>query len=446
VSRSLSVNYRLARTVVKIDGTVSTGTAVDGGPETTWAAQVTIGCEADPAAEAQRTVSLDGHLDDQRKFELQLAADGRLSGGTESSSGVGVALAGVAVTAATVAAKAFSALAEIASVAPADEDSSGRPATIEEQFASRNGDFAARRAKLRATLAALDDLLIKEIDAVSRSQDPESLDADRQARLTSIEAALTATRTELTAMDTKFQSWKAANFPTTTETVSYLVGTADLPQRPSAAATQTFTEPELAAQSESVEQLRLVVVLVEDSDRRTSDPRSQLDDVRDEELVYRVPRPVEIAIYQKPEPVEGDQDDPDLKNLPPAGGAHESYVLSQVMPAWIIDRWSDVGIVPLTHSLFSSRETTVAFGDAGTLTQISNNDTPPLSGILSAIGAAGGQVTGALDDVSKVTAAFPAPATPEDPALTTLKAQVTQKELEARLVKANETVAKAASS
>jgi len=68
------------------------------------------------------------------------------------------------------------------------------------------------------------------------------------------------------------------------------------------------------------------------------------------------------------------------------------------------------------------------------------------SGILSAIGAAGGQVTGALDDVSKVTAAFPAPTAPEDPALTALKAQVTQKEPEARLVKANETVAKAASS
>jgi hypothetical protein len=193
------VNYRPARTVIKIDGTVSNGTTGDGEPEATWATQVALACEADPEASAQLSVTLDGHHDDQRKFQLKLAADGRLAGGDDSTSGLGVQLAGAAVTAATVATKVVGSLSSLVKPVSADKPDATKPATIEEQLAALNPEFATRRTNLRQALAALDDLLIADITAISRSNDPETLDGDHQSKLTAIENALTATRTEVAA-------------------------------------------------------------------------------------------------------------------------------------------------------------------------------------------------------------------------------------------------------
>jgi hypothetical protein len=56
----------------------------------------------------------------------------------------------------------------------------------------------------------------------------------------------------------------------------------------------------------------------------------------------------------------------------------------------------------------------------------------------SALGAAGGQIQESLDQAAKIKAAFPAPT---DPKLRALQQQVERKELEARLAKAQATIA-----
>jgi hypothetical protein len=417
------VNYRLARSVVMLDGGVTIDTADDGTDSYTRTCQVTIGCAADPGADLK--VEIDDKLGAERKFDIKLADDGRLTGANDSSTGLGAQIIGDVVTLATAAAAVVAPrlLAEPRAVRDLLTADSAAPPTgptsIEHQYAAARPEVAQTRAKLAAAASALDDALATASETAAGED--EISDA-RKNQLTELSAAVTAVRAELTVAETDFQTWKTATFAPRKVSITRAIGVDELCSISETPETRTFSATELSGQEQTAYTLGVVVAVVE-----TTRPGVQTPEASDATFIYRIPRLVQIAVYVRARE-DGFQVDLD--------GALQ---LSQVSSAWIIDNRSELGEVHLTHGVFKDRSTTVAFSDAGVLNELGNHETPPLAAISKALGAAGGQITNTLGTVSKVSTAF----AQTDPKLAALNAQVSEQELRARLVTANATIAKA---
>jgi hypothetical protein len=244
------------------------------------------------------------------------------------------------------------------------------------------------------------------------------------AELTVLESALAVARTEAASLEAAFESWRSTAYPISTEAFSDLIGTDELPLIDTAEQTREFPDLEPGA-SRVAEVLRTVVAIVGDAPPaqvvldRAAGIRHPVS-ARDDALMYRIPRRVHMAVYKA------------------ADESPHSYRLQSVAPAWIVDKRSELGSLPLHCGLFAKRSMTVAFGETGTLTQLSNSETPDISGVASTLGGAAGSVAGAVEDATKLVAALPAP--PTDASLKTLEQQVTRKELEARLATAAKTI------
>lgn len=422
MSTNQVVKYRLATTVVKLDGSVSIDTGDDGRLRYTRTCQVTIGCEADSAADL--TVEIDDSFDEKRKFDIKLADDGRLTGATDTTTGLGAQVIGSVVTVGAAAAKVAAGLTLFLARPAPDNDQKGAPATLEQQYHTAHSDSATRRSDLTSAVTDLDAALVKLTKAIAAS---DSVTPEDQAKLTAVVNALAGLRTELAAAETEFQTWKTATFPTQKINVSVAIGAGDLPRVDAAPAVRQFSD--LTGQADSAALLGIAVAIVEPDSVLENEP--VVENTADAKLYYRRPRQAQIVVYSLPEEPEEDQTmEVDLKR--------RDLQLNQLAPVWIIDKHSDIGCVELTHGLLRSRTTTIAFSDSGTLSEIGNQESPPLDALTTALGAAGGQVTSTLDDVSKISAAFQ-PSDPTD----ALASQVKEKELQARLIAANAAIAKA---
>jgi hypothetical protein len=108
-----------------------------------------------------------------------------------------------------------------------------------------------------------------------------------------------------------------------------------------------------------------------------------------------------------------------------------------VIPAWVVDRFSALGSIPIESHLFHTDGATIEFGDAGTLVHLANKETSAAGAIATTLGGAGAAVVESIDQGTKISNALK----PEDPDLRALKDEVARKELQARLVTANKTIA-----
>lgn len=415
------LQYRLARTVVKIDGTVATQAADStGASPPTITSTVSLAVEADPSQAGLREVEADGGYFASASFNLSLAPDGRLAGAGDTVAGVGGELVSAGLNLATTVAVAAAKVVPLLDI-DAPKGAADEPKTAEERYARDQPDAATRRKAIEVVVSALENTL-----AALLAQAAESPSKDVGAELTVVERGLAVARAEATSLAAAFESWRSTTYPTSTEAFSDVLGTDELPAIPIAEETLEFPDLKPGA-SRVAEVLHTVVAIVGDAQAAADEGSGSQSPVNvTDELMYRIPRRVHVAVYKA------------------GADSPSSYRLQSVAPAWIIDKRSELAKLPLHCGLFQKRSMTVAFGEAGTLTQLSNSDTPAISGIASALGGAASQVAGAVENATKLAAALPAP--PADPDLKALEQQVTRKELEARLATAAKTISGGGSS
>jgi hypothetical protein len=415
MAENTTFEYQLARTVVRIAGTISIDTTKSGAREATRTNTVTLDVEADYPSGPQRLVVPNDWWHD-RKLSLSWAADGRLSGASHEATGVGGKLLGAGLTIATTALK-LAALALVDVPAVVRESVS-----VDAILSEEEPDLASRRAAYAEAIRSLQDRLT-ELSGQAAGSDAAV--PDLRNRLETVQIALNAARAEAATLDAQYEAWHARRFPTWTQTVAYTLGTDQLVRRTEITPELTLGAAELppGKTAEIVARALGVVVVRVDRQRETDDSPI----VDDAAIVYRLPSPIELAVYEA-ESVELDED----------GGAvlPTTYRLRSVTPAWVVDSNSVHQALPLSSRLFGKDGTTIAFGESGTVKKISNSASA--TQLVDFAADAVGDVTTGLGDAAKIAKAFPPGA---DPAHAALEAKVAERELEARLVKANKTIA-----
>jgi hypothetical protein len=409
------VHYRLARTVVKIDGTVATQSKASGAPSPTVTSAVSISVDAEPGSKGLRTVDLDGGRSASASLNISLAPDGRLVGAGDTATGIGGELLSATVSVASTAAAAIGKIEALQAIAPEG------PVSAEQRYSEQQEDAAKQRGAVSAAVATLEGKLASLLN-----QAAESPSKDVGAELAVLEGALTFARTEASNLQTAFESGRRNAYPTVTEAFTELLGTDELPLIATADNAREFKVFELSPDAaRAANTIRIVIALVgdvplEQVKKERADGLRPPVHARDDALVYRTPRRVEVAVYKAIDEPSG------------------SYRLQSITPAWIIDERSDLAELPLQCGLFDKHSMTAAFGESGTLAQLNNAETPAIAGVASALKGVAGDVVGAVEDATKLTGALPAPAT--DPSLKPLEQEVVRKDLEARLATAEKTI------
>ena len=414
MSDGWKLDYLEARTVVRIEGTVTIDTDASGERVAERASEIAVAVEADHEGGAC-SLEIDPRWWKDQETELTLADDGRLSGTSHSAKGLGAQVVGAAANAVALAGKVATGFLGFAPAA-------ARTAVpIEDDLASdpTQGDLAARRKEYRAAIDALQKTLLQTANAAAADPAPAA-----KERVATLKAALDAARAEAAVLEAAFEEWRAERYPTWTQTLTYVIGTDKIPRRSGADPELTLSEDEAIGDvGAAARTLGLVVVRLDEEDNHHT-----ADDTAADAIHYRLPKRVELAVYEA--------EDAEV----PAGETKvpERFLLKSLIPAWVVDADSVHRSIPLSSGFFTERKTTLEFGAAGTLTKISGKSVGSGAQIATLLGGAGGNITGGLDSAAKIAAAFPAPA---DPSLKALQDQVTRKELEAKLATAKHTIA-----
>jgi hypothetical protein len=416
--------YRPARTVVQLSGTVTTTATALGEQEVSRISDVAVGTEADTGT--VYGLVFDEHVGTERQLDIKLTADQRLSGASSTTSGAGAQIIEAAVRVVSLASKVAPVLIGLTTQIDLDVEFGNE---CEEMAHGRNA-FKSAVEKLQTELASLATRI--GTDGAS----PVDL-----TRLKELQAALAVMRAELKPFEDAFDSWRAGRFPDTVQSFTYGVGTDELPSREDTPLTRSFSNSELTGElAVAARHLGTVVVRVHDTAARPPkhpDPSGG--------ILYRFPRRLHLAVYQA---VESDQklkrnrtsDKTTTKTKAKANGPQQEYRLAKVLPVWVVDRFSYVGVIPIKSSLFRKYGATAEFGDTGTLTHIGNSETSAAGTVAKALSEVGGEIQDSLGQATKIAAAFPSA---PDPALQALQDDVQRQELEARLAKANKTIADA---
>jgi hypothetical protein len=411
-----TVYYRLPRSVVRIEGTVTVATGASGASVATQTGEASLATEADP--DARYELLLEDEWWKEREFSLKLASDERLLGAGDTTTGLGAEVVGAGVRIATLALKLAPAflLAE-------------EPEPVEDVFRREQPELAVRRRVLRESAAALQAALGPAAGELARGAgDPTVAE-----RVKSLSSALAAVRGEAALLEAAFDAWFADRFPEAITDYLYTVSTDQLPALEEPQLEAWFPHDDLRGQArEAAETVGVIVARIGDRDPTPhSEPEEDVYGIR-----FRFPRLLRLGVYGIEEDggemlVLGEE------GLDRSGPAYHAR-LRRVLPAWVVDQNSKVGVMQIKAGLFEKHSATAEFGDAGTLTAFSNKRIGAAAAVSKAVGAAGGQVQESLDQAAKIKAAFPAPA---DPKLRALQQQVEHKELKARLAKAEATIA-----
>jgi hypothetical protein len=400
-----AVHYRPARSVVAISGTVTITTEGDGHQQATRTTDVTLATEADVRDRWQVELK-EGHFGRDREFDLKLSADERLSGATTTSTGVGTELlaAGIriAALAATVAPVVFG-LRE-GEVPPSLE--------IDVQFAVDHPELAERRDRYRDIVSRLDAELQRLADEVATEPPPPDFDSHLQA----VESALAVASNEAATIEAQFEQWLDANYPPWIRHYSYLVGIDELPVIANVTDETSFTNL-TGTVAEVAQTVGIVVARVGDHATTEHQPDSNGTSA----ISFRFPRRITLAVYEVAD-----------MTVP-----SDNYRLRNVIPAWVVDRFSELGSVDIESHLFHTDGATIEFGDAGALVHLANKETSAAGAIATTLSSAGAAVTESIEQGTKIANALK----PADSDLRALTDEVTRKELQARLVTANKTIA-----
>jgi hypothetical protein len=375
---------------------------------------VTLGVEADP--KASRDVRFAHHIlpDANREFNLTLAPDGRLAGAGYENVGVGAQVIGGAVHVVSLAAKLAPAMAAAMSEAVRAPAQSSDAEQLD-LLRRRNTEFKD-----------LIDGLQAQVLVVANKADTDPLPTGLADQIKSLEAALALGRAEASNVQAALKAWYALHFPDWTATFTYAIGSDELPSLPQAAESIEFDLDTLTGEAQQAAR-NLHTIVVHIGQEPGGQPPHMPSDSGEgsEEIVYRIPRRTQLAVYEQAHIQHG------------ASGL-QLFHLRQVIPAWVLDSRSELRKVPITSSLFGKHGATLEFGDAGTLTHLTNKYVSATGDIAGALGAAGEQVTESLEQAAKIRAALP---TKQDPKIVALEAEITRRKLEAELLTAEKTIA-----
>jgi hypothetical protein len=415
---TLSLRYRCARTVVTVSGTVTLHRDHKGGVSSVERASVvSVGGGADP--ELYELKLAHRALHDQ-EVDLSLAPDGRLAGAGYQNTGAGAEVIGAATSVAnSIAPVATGALSAMAAI----------PEKLQSPEASDSGweDLNTRAKHLGI---AIDDLQSRAITMLTDEKAPTA----SQAELKLLQTALALARAEAAAVDAALRTWQRQHFPDWTTTLTYSMGIDELPTAPSPEPSITIDSDgetlsangkSLSADAAAVARnLHTVVYCIE-----ANPPSPTRPDANAQTVVYRLPRRLQLAIYEM-DPSERSSSAQELK-----------FDLRQLVPVWALDSKSETNQVPLSSDIFSKHAATLQFGDTGALSHIANTDVGAAANVANAIIAAlggggtpspaGGSVAGSPSAGSAATV---------DPTLVALQAQLARAQLEASLATANKTI------
>lgn len=389
--------------MVSITGTVTITTDANGVKTPSRSADVSVSAQADPNHRWDVKL-LEKHFGRDKQFDLKFADDERLIGNSYTSTGVGAKLVSAGLRVGTLALSLAPAAAALLDKKPPNE--------LEQQFAIDHPELAARRDLYKGVVGNLETALAAAAQAAADSASDDGI-----SRLQGIAGSLTDVLATSASLDAQFETWLAAKFPAWVQRYAFSLGTDELPSLPKlptdvwVPAAGELTGPA----AEAATALGIVVARIGDAaTQETTKPAG------DSMISYRVPRRISLAVFEDANP----------------GSRDRSYRVRNLMPAWVVDKYSPIESVAIESHLFHTDGATVEFGDAGTLTRLGNKETSAAGAIATTLSGAGADITDSLDQATKIAGALPG-----DPALKALQNDVTRKELEARLVKANRTIA-----
>lgn len=410
----LVVEYRLARSVVKIAGTV-TSQQVGDSVAATRTGEVTLAVEADPNVDPLR-IELDTAFAKEHEFELKLAADGRLAGvgSTATGQGAAVVLAGVRVAA--MVARAAWKLAPFGLAAKAEDgEEKADPGLPPEEAA-----LVERAASYAALVDSLEAALTRLAEQIAGGDDV----ANALERIKAVQAALAAARDQASTVSAQLVALREELYPEHVQTLTYALPTDLLPaigdQAPETLASKDI---ELKGQlvAEIARTLGTVVAIVGDN----ADDGHSPPDEDPSAVAYRQPRRVRLAVYEG----IGEAASGGLDELP------AKFRRKTLMDAWVIDSQSSYGELPIRTTRWGQHKLTAEFGDAGTLVHLTNKDVSAAGELAKVATGAAGEVSTAVTDVDAIAKAFAKPQAP-DAEMTALKAKVEKAKLDAELAKA----------
>jgi hypothetical protein len=398
------VKYRLAHTVVRIVGTVTIQKALGAPDTTTRTSDVLLATEAD-AHDPERTIDLSASFWHSQTASIHLAGDQRLTSAKHTATGAGPKVVEAVVRLATIAVKLAPVVAA-AFIESAPEAGAG--STLDELALDQ------RRARFQRCVESLEDTLGNRLEAITAGEGDM---AQAMLALRTTEAALSAARAELALLDAAYDAWHAARFPNVVEQIEYSLPTNALPEMDDDPDEIDRGDLELGdAAAVVADRLGIIVARIADPGDEGGEPR------RENGVHYRLPRRVRLAVYRA-----ADDDPPSTK-----------YHLHTSSLSWVIDAKSELGFVDFESAFFGKRAMTIEFGDSGTLSVLSNSNESTAGVAATALSAAGNEIVESLGQAGKIAKAFPSE---PDPATDKLEKQVKQKELEARLAKANHVIA-----
>jgi hypothetical protein len=399
------VKYRLAQTVVRIVGTVTIEKALGAQDTTTRTSDVLLATEADPH-DKERTIDLSSSVWHSQTASIHLAGDQRLTSAKHTATGAGAKVVEAAVRLATIAVK----LAPVVAAAFLESAPEvGAPSTLDEAVLEQ------RRERFHDLVTSLEDSLGNRLAAIAASEGDNMAQAMLALRTT--EAALSAARAELALLDAAYDAWHAARFPSVVEQIEYSLPTSALPELEDDPDEIDRGDLKLGeAETVVADRLGIIVARIADPGDEGGDPH------RENGVHYRLPRRVRLAVYRA-----ADDGPPSTK-----------FRLHTSSMAWVIDAKSELGFVDFESAFFGKRAMTIGFGDSGTLSVLSNSSESTAGVAAPALSSAGSEIVESLGQAGKIAKAFPSE---PDPATETLEKQVKQKELEARLAKANHVIA-----
>jgi hypothetical protein len=386
--KQTEIYYRLARSVVRISGTV----VEDVDPSTAQprriiASKVAVGVEADPRLAWRCKLPTHGSFWKDRQSGLTLAEDGRLVGSTGIVTGRGGAAVVAGIRVAALVGSFALRLAGVP-VGIGRDRGEAKSGSVEAAYADEHADDAARRELFRSTIAALQDAVVNEASRVPEVEDPAPI----VAKVRELRSVLAAVREEAALLEQQFDSWRAARFPVRREAHAYALGTDELPQYDTAADCLELGVATLpAALQAAVASLGLIVVRIGDPEEGA--PNFTSEDLKQQSGIwFRTARPVMLAVYEHVLDAQEDTEKP------------ATFRLNRLARLWVVDSGSTLGFLRYESGVFGKHAAGLRFGPGGALTSISSASSAPVGAVVGAAGDAGAAIRQSVAQAAEISA------------------------------------------
>jgi len=347
-----------------------------------------------------------------KQFQLEFAADGRLTSSSATVSGAGAAVIEAGIRVGTfVASTILGSLGGMFLLAEgqAEQVEPPRSDTFDETLKQERSELYERRESYRAALTSLQDQLAAHGQAVANTPTIDLL-----AKVRVLQRTIERVRAEAERVEHEVDAWFSNRFPTASKQHVFTVGTDVLPQLPSATPTAVFDVDELDPSLRSAATTLGVVVarvaeVEEDALNFTS------EDLEDESGIwFRTVRPTTLAVYERDLALTDDYEVTRVLVLDDDDGVVElqdddlealfarPFSLRKVMPAWVVDSDSRLGFLRFDSGIFDKQTGALGFGDTGALTKLSSTDESPARQLSAAFSAAPGQIKESVDQAVAV--------------------------------------------